>query len=125
MLLVLLDNFVTMGLKSLFPTRHKITGRCKMCGNCCREIRMKIAPAFLSSKFFTELVIRWISWLFDFYLIEIDFEHQDLVFSCYHRGEDGKCKNYFWRPSICRNYPLLDYFKKPVFLPGCGYYAED
>ncbi|NQU17652.1 MAG: hypothetical protein HQ564_06250 [Candidatus Saganbacteria bacterium] len=121
LLFVLLDNFVSTRLKALFPTQYKIAGKCKMCGNCCKEIRMKIAPAFFSSKFFTDLVIRWISWLFDFYLIKIDFEHHDLVFSCNNRGEGGRCNNYFWRPSICRNYPLLDYFKRPVFLPGCGY----
>lgn len=125
MLFVLFDNLISSSLKKLFPTRYKIDGRCKMCGNCCREIRMKISKAYLSSKFFTELVIRWISWLFDFYLIKIDFEYQDLVFSCHHRGDDGKCQNYFWRPSICRNYPLLDYFKKPVFLPGCGFECKD
>ena len=120
-LFVFLDNLISTSLKKMFPTRYKIAGKCKMCGNCCKEIRMKIAPAYLSSKFFTELAIRWISWLFDFYLLKIDFENRDLAFSCKNLGKDGKCQNYFWRPSICRNYPLLDYFKKTVFLPGCGF----
>lgn len=124
-LFVLLDNIIHNCIKNIFPTRYKIAGKCKMCGNCCKEIRMKISPAYLSSKFFTELVIRWVSWLFDFYLLNIDFEHNDLVFSCKKRGKDGKCQNYFWRPSICRNYPLLDYFKKPVFLPRCGFKCEN
>ena len=121
---VLLDNFIVNSLKRLFPTRYKIVGSCKTCGNCCQVIRLHISPNFLGSKLITDLVVRWISWIFNFYLIEIDYKYQALVFGCYDLGEDGKCKVYRWRPGICRNYPLLDYFKEPVFLPGCGFKAK-
>jgi Fe-S-cluster containining protein len=83
-----------------------------------------MTPAQMQSPFFTNLAIRWISWLFDFKLLGIDRERGYLAFTCKHLQSNGKCGNYFWRPNICRNYPLTDYFEKPVFLPGCGFYAK-
>jgi hypothetical protein len=119
---VLLDNLINNTVKTiLFRTRWKRVGKCRQCGNCCREILLKIDPKQLGSRWFTNLAIRWISWLFDFVLIRIDYTYHYLVFTCRQRRPDGRCGNYFWRPSVCRNYPLVDYFKKPVFLPGCGY----
>ncbi|MFC1496512.1 hypothetical protein ACFL52_03760, partial [Candidatus Margulisiibacteriota bacterium] len=82
MLFVLFDNLISQALRRLFPTQYKITGACRKCGKCCEEIRLQISPKFLTSKFFTDLVIRWTSWLFDFYLIEVDFKNQELLFSC-------------------------------------------
>ncbi len=120
---VLLDNLITGSLKRLFPTRFTRTGNCKMCGQCCKEILLKMTPAQTSSALFTSIAVRWISWLFDFILIRIDHENGYLVFTCKHTIPSGKCGNYFWRPSVCRNYPLVDYFEEPKFLPGCGYEA--
>lgn len=119
--IMLLDNLIMQGLKKFFPTRHKIAGTCRQCGVCCQEIHLKMTPRQIYSKFFRDLCIRWLSFLYDFYLLRIDYPRNYLVFSCKHKGKDGKCQNYFWRPAICRNYPLLDYFEKPVFLKGCGY----
>jgi Fe-S-cluster containining protein len=121
--LILLDNAITQGLKRLFPTAWKIGGSCKQCGKCCEEILLKAHPALLKGNWITKLTVKWIEWVFQFYLIRIDREGKYLVFSCHHRGADGKCQVYNWRPSVCRNYPLLDYFKEPRFLDGCGYYG--
>ena len=122
---VLLDNFLTNLLKRvLFRTRWKLEGKCKMCGSCCQQIYLKISPRQLGSKLFAKLAIWWICWLFDFILLEVDYDHYYLIFTCKHLREDGKCGNYFWRPSVCRNYPLVDYFEEPKFLPGCGFHAR-
>lgn len=123
-MLVLLDNALAHFIKSWFPKKWKITGKCRQCGNCCREIYLKITPAQLQSPLFTNLAIRWISWLFDFNLLRIDYENHYLIFNCQHLTSEGKCNHYFWRPNICRNYPLVDYFEKPKLLPGCGFKAE-
>ena len=120
--LVLLDNLLTnLPKKLLFKSRWKLTGQCKQCGVCCQEILLKMTPRQISSKFFTKLAIRWTSWLFDFILLRVDYEHQYLVFTCHHTTKSGKCGNYFWRPNVCRNYPIIDYFDKPRFLPNCGF----
>jgi Fe-S-cluster containining protein len=122
MLFVLLDNVLTNIPKKLFfKSVWILEGKCKQCGICCKAIGLKISKRQLSSKFFTNLAIKWICWLFDFILLEIDREHGYLIFTCKHLRSDGKCGNYFWRPSICRNYPLIDYFEKPVLLPNCGF----
>lgn len=121
---VLLDNILTNLAKKLFKTRWKRVGICQQCGNCCRLIILTMTPAQVKSKFFTDLSIRWISWLFGFKLIRVDQENLSLIFSCRHLTPEGKCGNYFWRPNICRNYPLVDYFEEPKFLPGCGYEAK-
>ncbi len=119
---ILLDNVLTnLPKKLLFRTRWRLEGKCRQCGNCCKGIYLKIDPKQLGSELFTKLAIAWITWLFDFILLEIDYENHYLVFTCKHLQASGKCGNYFWRTSICRNYPLVDYFKKPEFLPGCGF----
>jgi hypothetical protein len=123
--LVLLDNFLTYFPKKIFfPTRWVLEGKCKQCGSCCKAIYLKITPRQLSSKFFTGLAVAWTKWIFDFILLEIDYDNNYLVFTCKHHRPDGRCGNYFWRPNICRNYPLMDYFDEPKFLPDCGYKSK-
>jgi hypothetical protein len=123
--IILLDNFLTnLPKKVFFKTRWVLEGKCKQCGNCCREIYLKMTPRQASSQFFTGLAVKWICWIFDFIFLGIDYENHYLIFTCRHRLPDGKCGNYFWRPNICRNYPLVDYFEEPKLLPGCGFSAR-
>ncbi len=124
LVLVLVDNWLTNLAKRLFPTRWRLAGGCRRCGNCCREIHLKMTPSQMRSKLFTTLSIRWISWLFGFILLGIDEANNALIFTCRHLTADGRCGNYRWRANVCRNYPLLDYFDEPKFLPGCGVRAE-
>ena len=121
MLFVLLDNFLTNTAKRLFGSRYRLAGSCKKCGSCCRQIYLTMTPAQTNSKLFTAVSVRWITWLFDFILIRIDHEHNSLVFTCQHLTASGQCGNYRWRPNVCRNYPLVDYFTEPKTLPGCGF----
>jgi hypothetical protein len=123
LIFVILDNLLTNLTKKLFPRKWTLTGACRQCGNCCKEIYLKMTPGQMKSRLFTNISIRWISWLFDFNLLRTDHEHHYLVFNCKHLTSDGKCGNYFWRPNICRNYPLVDYFEEPKLLPGCGFKA--
>lgn len=123
--IVLLDNFLTnLPKRILFKNIWVLAGKCRQCGTCCQEIYMKITPRQLSSKLFANLAIWWTAWLFDFILLKIDYENYYLVFTCKHIRTDGRCGNYFWRPNICRNYPLVDYFDEPKMLPDCGFSAR-
>ncbi|NQT29407.1 MAG: hypothetical protein HQ596_02430 [Candidatus Saganbacteria bacterium] len=122
---ILLDNVLTnIPKKVFFRTHWVLEGKCKQCGKCCEEIYLKITPRQLSSKLFAKLAIWWITWLFDFILLKVDYDNHYLIFTCKHRKPDGRCGNYFWRPNVCRNYPLVDYFDEPKVLPGCGYKAR-
>lgn len=123
--LVLLDNFLSnFPKKLLFKNYWVLEGKCKQCGVCCQEILLKITPRQLSSPLFRTLAIKWTCWLFDFILLRVDYDNNYLVFTCKHRLPSGKCGNYFWRPNICRNYPLVDYFDEPKMLPICGFSAR-
>ena len=119
--LALFDNWLTNLAKRPFRTKWVRTGQCKKCGNCCHEIVLTMTPAQTRSPLFCTLAIKWISWLFDFILLRIDYQNQALVFTCKHLTDKGECNNYRWRPNVCRNYPLIDYFKQPRFLPNCGF----
>ncbi len=122
MVFVLADNFLTNLIKNLlFRPKYRLTGKCLKCGSCCRRILLKGTPSQLNSPLFRFVAIKWIEWLFEFRFIEVDEESCCLVFFCSNQNADGTCGNYFWRPNICRNYPLIDHFKEPVFLPDCGF----
>ena len=121
-LFVLLDNFLTNTPKKvLFKTKWKLEGQCKQCGRCCQRILMKATPGQLSSKLYTKVAIGWTCWLFDFIFLDIDYENHYIAFTCKHLKTSGSCGNYFWRPNVCRNFPLVDYFEKPKILPWCGF----
>ena len=110
--------------KYIFRTKFVLKGKCNMCGNCCKRILLKITPEQINSKLFMKIAIKWIEWIFDFIFLDIDYEDNYLAFTCKHIKPDGKCGNYLFRPNVCRNYPIVDYFKKPVLLPDCGYKAK-
>jgi len=125
MIFVLLDNMLTNLAKKMFGTRWHLQGSCRQCGNCCKRIILTMTPAQSRSPLFRKIATGWILWLFDFILLEVNEAENYLAFTCRHLRADGKCGNYFWRPNICRNYPLVDYFNEPKFLPGCGFSARE
>lgn len=121
---VLADNFVSNLARKPFRSRWRLEGSCNKCGKCCKEIHMKIEPLLLKDGFIREVVIRWVSWLFNFYLLRMDDERNYLVFGCRSFRADGLCKEYKWRPNVCRNYPIVDFFEEPVLFNTCGYRAK-
>jgi hypothetical protein len=121
MIFVLLDYWLYRLVKSPIKTKWVLTEKCGKCGKCCKEIKLYIEPKMLSSKFVSNMVIAWTSWLFNFKLKRIDYDRSDLVFECKTLGPDGTCMDYKWRPSVCRSYPLVDYFEEPALFSICGY----
>ena len=121
---ILADNYLSNLVRKPFKTQWTLEGKCKKCGKCCRDIGLTISPKLLKSRFTTEIVIRWVSWVFDFYLKHIQYDSCLLVFGCKNQNPDGSCKVYKWRPNICRNYPIVDYLDKPVLYDFCGYRAK-
>ena len=102
MVFVLTDNWLSNLAKKPFPTKWKKTGQCRKCGNCCREIYLTMTPRQIQSRLFVNVAVKWISWLFDFVLLRIDYEQHSLVFSCKHLTADNECGSYAWRPNVCR-----------------------
>lgn len=119
---VIFENFVNNLVRRPYKTKWHLTGKCKKCGKCCHNIALKIEPRLLTSRVITELlIVRWVSWLFNFQLIWIDYQKYYLVFRCKNLKPDGTCKDYKWRPNICRNYPIVDFFDEPALSDTCGY----
>lgn len=119
--LLLVDNFFVNFFKKFFRTKYEIIGKCNKCGNCCRKIYLKATNNQIKSDLFRKVYTYIVEYLYGFELIEIDEADNYFVFRCKHLKSDNTCANYKWRPPVCRNYPLVDYFKRPVFLEGCGF----
>ena len=121
---VMADNFIFNLVKKPFKTKWILEGKCRKCGRCCRDIGMKIDPRLLQSSLITDIIVRWISWLFNFELKHIEYDSLLIVFTCKKSTPEGTCGDYKWRPNICRNYPIVDYFDKPGLFDTCGYSAK-
>ena len=124
LLLMLADNAVTNLVKKPFRTRWVLVGKCNQCGKCCQNIKLAINPRLLSSVFIRELVIMWTSWVMGFHLKRIEYTPPYLVFGCKKVRSDGTCGDYKWRPNVCRNYPLVDFFEEPALFKTCGFKAK-
>ncbi len=69
------------------------------------------------------IVIWWVAVFNGFQFQEWDRDEQMLLFTCRYFIHNA-CTNYRNRPQLCRDYPQIrNYFKEPVFFPGCGYSA--
>jgi hypothetical protein len=122
--LVIFDNYLSnLPKRFLFRPQWQLAGSCRKCGRCCQEIYVRATERQLASGWFIDLTIRWISWLFNFIHLRTEAERGYLVFTCRSKLADGRCGDYFWRPNICRNYPLVDYFDRPTVFPDCGFKA--
>lgn len=102
-------------------------GRCKKCGNCCRNILLfsdKDMPVVTEEQF--EKIQKWDKHFRNFY-ISGKSETGALLFTCKEIDENNNCRVYFFRGLGCRSYPKTDTKflingGKP--LDGCGYYFE-
>jgi len=122
--LIIVDNFITNIVKKPFKTRWVLYGNCKKCGKCCKDIKLAVNPRLLTNSFTRELVVRWTSWVMGFHLKRIEYDPPYLVFSCKILCPDGTCGDYKWRPNVCRNYPLVDFFEEPALFKTCGFRAR-
>lgn len=96
--------------------KYKIEGSCKQCGRCCREIRaygLKNEKELKIMQFFLPRYRR-------FYILRTD-DNGDIVLSCKHLKEDGKCGVYNKRPFLCRNYPAKSINFNGEMIDGCGF----
>lgn len=109
-------------LTKILKKKYYREGACKGCGRCCENIYVnhgkkgfiKSVEEFNRLKFFH-------SFYRGLELIgEDDF---GLLFKCKHLDSvTRKCKIHFFRPPICRKYPMEEIFKMGgILAPDCGY----
>jgi Fe-S-cluster containining protein len=122
-LVIRLDSCIEQLIKKyILKPKYTVSGTCKMCGTCCENIGIYTASYLIKVNLILKIIVK-------FYEKVNDFQYQGylpnkkiLVFTC-HNFDDNKrkCKVHNKRPAMCRNYPLLRYFNKPVLIKNCGY----
>jgi Fe-S-cluster containining protein len=118
------DVYAQRLVRFFYRPRYKIEGGCKKRGACCQFIHMDWPQKKLS--FLMKLRVFWTTEVLGFYFRDFEFMEDKVltkVMSCRYLKKDGRCKHYFLRPQICRDWPKRPYFKKPVLLKGCGFKA--
>ena len=101
-------------------------GKCKRCGNCCRNILLYVEDEPIKTEKQFEKVKEWAKHYNNFYISGVS-ENGSLLFTCNEIDENNNCKVYFFRGLGCRLYPhkntkFLINGGKP--LEGCGFYFE-
>ena len=101
-----------------------ISGSCRQCGNCCKNVSLELKGKWISSRRQFEDLTNEYPEFSRFEIIGKD-KAGILEFSCTWLQEDNACKDYENRLSICKQYP-----SKLLFLAGgnvtagCGYTIE-
>ena len=120
---VWLDAFAKKIAKLVVRPPFKRAGKCKKRGNCCYYITMRKRKGILG-----KLQMIWALEVNGFYkrYPQPFFENgQELyVLGCRYLKKNGQCAHYFFRPTICREWPIIEYFGYPKLLKDCGYYPK-
>lgn len=98
-----------------------------MRGNCCHYVLMEWDPLMDRWPWLGRFWMWWYTEIHGFYPRGFDVENVDgrvaRVMGCRHLQPDGRCGEYRLRPSICRQWPRIEYTSVPYVLKGCGYLA--
>lgn len=122
--LAIIDYYLEKVVGVFFKKKWKIAGSCKKDGRCCRDIGIIAEKWIINNKYLLKLVTWWYTKVHPFYF-KYYVENEDaLIFGCTKLNDNGSCSIYKKRPPICRKYPVVNYFKKPVLFEGCGFKAE-
>lgn len=121
----LTDNFCERLVKRVlfgWIHTHRLSGECLQCGDCCEQIGVGYSYHWEITHWIPRLIIRWFELIYPFHFIGFLEKENVMVFTCTEfDGETRKCRSHKWRPAICRNYPLVKYFKRPDIFMHCGY----
>jgi len=100
------------------------TGKCNLCGRCCRNIYVKHGKSFIADEKLFNRLKPLHPFYFDLEIIGKD--EMGLLFSCKNLDEETKmCKIHKKRAKICRDYPMEEILKMGGTLAeGCGYRFE-
>lgn len=117
---VLIDYSMQKIAKKIIRPPFKREGECKRRGNCCHYVLIAHSKSLLGRLFYF-----WYTQFLGFYkrLPEPQiYEGKKMhVMGCRHLKKDGTCGDYFLRPLICRQWPVVEHFGYPKILKGCGY----
>ncbi len=108
---------------SKYASKYKLSGKCKKCGACCRNITFIIGKEYVKTPEQFEKMKKFDK-KYNHFFITGENERGALLFTCKSLGEDNLCKDYRWRSIYCRAYPVFDtriLSGRFEMLDGCGY----
>ena len=121
---IFLDLCAQKLAKWLIPPPFKKEGHCLRRGNCCHYILIPPKKGLFGSLYYL-----WNTQILGFYPREKKTRLYEgkpvIVMGCRYLKEDGSCRHYRWRPTVCRQWPRIEYFGPPQILKGCGFRAVD
>lgn len=113
-------------VQKLFSSKFIIKGRCKKCGQCCRNIVFFIGDSAIKTEEQFESVKQLKKSYNHFFISGVDND-EALLFTCKSLNSDNSCRDYFFRSINCRNYPKIN---KTFIINGgkpldnCGFYFD-
>lgn len=109
----------------LLQSEYEIKTGCKKRGVCCEFILFEWSELFDKYPWLGRIALFKSTRFYRFFDRGYAWELEDgtlvRVLGCHALRKDGLCGEYFFRPSICRTYPLLPLLGKPATMKGCGY----
>lgn len=116
-------NNIKFLLQKITSSRFIVTGKCKKCGNCCRNITFFIGKRIITDeKEF--LSLQQFDKKYRNFEINGRGDKGELLFKCKALKDNGLCGSYKMRSINCRLYPQINQkfvYDGGVPLDGCGY----
>lgn len=113
---------------ALSRPRFRVRGSCQNNGACCERLFLMEGP-FLSWPILRHLTHFWMTKIYPFQIHEHSMLHAGddnyyRMVTC-RNLVDGKCREYWLRPRLCRVWPVGDHERPPILFKGCGFWIED
>ncbi len=114
--------------QKLEPPRYQIHGSCQNNGACCERLFLQEGP-YLSWPILRHLTHFWMTKIYPFEFHDHSMLHANdeqfyRMVTC-RNLVDGKCREYWLRPRLCRVWPIGDDERPPILFKGCGYWSTD
>lgn len=119
-------EYVKFQVERLLSSKYIRKGKCKQCGNCCKNIVFYIGKNAVSTKEQFESLKKWSKSYNNFFVTGKD-EQGVLLFTCKCLDSNNKCKVYYLRSINCRLYPnpnKIFLANGGKLLDDCGYYFK-
>ncbi|MEM7174301.1 MAG: YkgJ family cysteine cluster protein [Chlamydiota bacterium] len=118
-----LDQGMQRLAKKIIRPPFSRKGQCKRRGNCCYYILVRSSNSFMGKLFYF-----WYTQIQGFYP-RLKKPHvyngkKVWVMGCRYLKPNGHCAHYRLRPSVCRQWPVIEHFGYPRVLKGCGFYPD-
>ena len=108
--------------------RYQIRGACHSNGRCCEKLLLAEKP-FLTWPVLRQLTHFWMEQIYPFVIhdssiLEPDSGDYFRLLSC-RNLVDGRCREYWLRPRICREWPMHNSTYPAILFHHCGYWVQD